>query len=150
MTTHIANPADLLDLTGQTLGTTDWYELRQDQVNLFADATGDHQWIHTDPERAARGPFKGTIAHGYLTLALAPRVLADVLTIDTVQAALNYGLNKVRFPSPVPVGAKLRATVTVTSAQHKPAGVEVVYGLTYEVDGTERPACIADVVVLYR
>jgi acyl dehydratase len=150
MTTHIADAADLLDLTGQTLGTTEWYEVRQDQVDRFADATGDHQWIHVDPERARSGPFGGTIAHGYLTLSLAPRVLGDVLTVDNVQAALNYGLNKVRFPSPVPVGARLRATVTVTSAQRRPAGVEVVFGLTYEVDGTERPACIADVVVLYR
>jgi len=150
MTTHLAQPTDLLELAGQTVGTTEWYDITQDQVNRFADATGDHQWIHTDPERAAAGPFGGTIAHGYLTLSLAPQILEEVLTVDNVTAALNYGLNKVRFPAPVPVGSKLRATVTVTSALQKPAGIEVVFGMTYEVDGGSRPACIADVVVLYR
>lgn len=150
MTTHLSQPTDLLELTGKTVGTTEWYEITQDQVNRFADATGDHQWIHTDPERAATGPFGGTIAHGYLTLSLAPKILEEVLTVDNVTAALNYGLNKVRFPSPVPVGANLRATVRVTSAQQKPAGIEVVFGMTYEIDGGSRPACIADVVVLYR
>ncbi|MBJ8342880.1 MaoC family dehydratase [Antrihabitans sp. YC3-6] len=150
MTTHIDSPADLVDLIGKTVGTTEWHDVTQDQVNRFADATGDHQWIHTDPERAATGPFGGTIAHGYLTLSLAPQVLAEVLEVDNVSAALNYGLNKVRFPAPVPVGSKLRTTVTVVSAHRKPAGVEAVFGLTYEIDGGSRPACIADVVVLYR
>ena len=150
MTTHLDTPTALLDLSGHTLGTTDWLDITQDQVNRFADATDDHQWIHTDPVRAAEGPFGGTIAHGYLTLSLAPMVLAEVLEIDDTTAALNYGLNKVRFPAPVPVGARLRATVTVTSAQQKPAGIETVFGLTYEVEGGGRPACIADVVVLYR
>jgi acyl dehydratase len=119
-------------------------------VNRFADVTGDHQWIHTDPERAAQGRFGGTIAHGYLTLSLVPQILAEVLTVDNVTAALNYGLNKVRFPSPVPVGSKLRVTVTVTAARQKPTGIEVVFGLTSEIDGASRPACIAGVVVLYR
>ena len=150
MTTHLDTPTALLDLSGHTLGTTNWLDITQDQVNRFADATDDHQWIHTDPARAAEGPFGGTIAHGYLTLSLAPMVLAEVLEIDDTTAALNYGLNKVRFPAPVPVGARLRATVTVTSAQQKPAGIETVFGLTYEVEGGGRPACIADVVVLYR
>ncbi|MFV9457773.1 MaoC family dehydratase [Rhodococcus sp. NM-2] len=150
MTTHLDTPTALLDLSGHTLGTTNWLDITQDQVNRFADATDDHQWIHTDPVRAAEGPFGGTIAHGYLTLSLAPMVLAEVLEIDDTTAALNYGLNKVRFPAPVPVGARLRATVTVTSAQQKPAGIETVFGLTYEVEGGGRPACIADVVVLYR
>jgi acyl dehydratase len=150
MTTHLDTPTALLDLSGHTLGTTDWREITQDQVNRFADATDDHQWIHTDPARAATGPFGGTIAHGYLTLSLAPKILAEVLDIADTTAALNYGLNKVRFPAPVPVGARLRATVTVTSAQQKPAGIETVFGLTYEVEGGGRPACIADVVVLYR
>ncbi|TSD99668.1 MaoC family dehydratase [Skermania sp. ID1734] len=150
MATRVTQPTDLLDLAGKTVGTTDWYEITQDQVNRFADATGDHQWIHTDPERAAKGPFGGTIAHGYLTLSLAPQILADVLTVDNLTAALNYGLNKVRFPAPVPVGSKLRASVSVKEAQQKPAGIEVVFGLVYEVEGSERPACIADAVVLYR
>lgn len=150
MTTHLTHPTDLLELPGKTVGTTEWYPITQDRVNRFADATDDHQWIHTDPDRAAAGPFGGTIAHGYLTLSLAPKILAEVLEVDNVTAALNYGLNKVRFPSPVPVDGRMRATVTVTSAQQKPAGIEVVFGMTYETEGTTRPACIADVVVLYR
>ncbi|MDI9937620.1 MaoC family dehydratase [Rhodococcus opacus] len=150
MSTHLAEPADLLGLIGQTVGITEPYYLTQSQINRFADATGDHQWIHTDVERAAQGPFGGTIAHGYLTLALTPLVLAEVLTIDNVTAALNYGLNRVRFPAPVLAGSPVRATVAVTGAEQKPGGVEAVFGLTFTVDGAERPACIADVVVLYR
>ncbi len=149
MTTVLDEPAELIELVGQCLGTTDWIEVTQDQVDLFADATGDHQWIHTDPRRAANGPFKGTIAHGYLTLSLAPVVISQVLQIRELTAALNYGLNKVRFPAPVRVGAQLRATVAVASAQQKTAGVESVFTLTYEIDGQTRPACVADVIVLY-
>ena len=150
MTTTLDTPRALLDLVGRELGRTDWREITQDQVNRFADATGDHQWIHTDPDRAAAGPFGTTIAHGYLTLSLTPIVLAEVLTIDQVGAAVNYGANKVRFPAPVPVGAKLRATVTLTAAVEKPAGIEAVFTLTYEIQGGPRPVCIAEVVVLYR
>ncbi|WP_009476849.1 MaoC family dehydratase [Rhodococcus sp. JVH1] len=146
---HHTQPTDLLDLVGQTIGTTGTLKIAQNQVNLFADATGDHQWIHTDPERAASGPFGSTIAHGYLTLSLAPSVLAEVLTVDGVHAALNYGLNKVRFPAPVPVGSALRVTVSVISGEQKPAGIEAVFRLTYEIDGGTRPVCVADVVVLY-
>jgi acyl dehydratase len=149
MTTVLEQPADLLALVGQSLGTTDWIEVTQQQVDLFADATGDRQWIHTDAERAAKGPFKGTIAHGYLTLSLTPAVIAQVLEIREVTAALNYGLNKVRFPAPVRVGSQVRAAVTVASAQQKTSGVESVFKLTYEIDGQARPACVADVIVLY-
>jgi acyl dehydratase len=149
MTTVLDEPADLLKLVGQVVGTTGWMTVTQHQVDLFAEATGDHQWIHTDPERAAKGPFKGTIAHGYLTLSLAPVVISEVLQIREVTAALNYGLNKVRFPAPVPVGAKIRGVVTVMSAQQKTSGVEGVFTLTYEIDGGDRPACVADVIVLY-
>ncbi|WP_068269080.1 MaoC family dehydratase [Aldersonia kunmingensis] len=150
MTTTINAPADLLDLVGHQLGTTDWQEIDQDRVNLFADATGDHQWIHTDTERAAAGPFGGTIAHGYLTLSLAPMIIDQLLRIENLTAALNYGLNKLRFPAPVPVGSKLRAAIDLVAAQEKPAGIEAVLRLTYEVQGGERPVCIADVVILYR
>ncbi|MRH92404.1 dehydratase [Nocardia sp. SYP-A9097] len=149
MTTQLDTPADLLGRAGQLLGASDWIEIIQPQVDLFAEATGDHQWIHTDPRRAAAGPFGGTIAHGYLTLSLAPVVIAEVLEIRGLTAALNYGLNKVRFPAPVPVGSKVRAMVTLVAAQQKPSGVEAVFGLTYEIDGGTRPACVADVVVLY-
>ena len=149
MTTILEQPADLLDLVGQSLGTTDWIEVTQQQVDLFADATGDRQWIHTDAERAAKGPYKGTIAHGYLTLSLTPAVIAQVLEIRELTAALNYGLNKVRFPAPLRVGSQVRAAVTVASAQQKTSGVESVFKLTYEIDGEARPACVADVIVLY-
>ena len=149
MTTTLEEPADLLGLVGQCLGATEWMNVTQQQVDLFADATGDRQWIHTDPERAAKGPFKGTIAHGYLTLALTPAVIAQVLEIRELTAALNYGLNKVRFPAPVRVGSRVRAAVTVASAQQKTSGVESVFTLTYEIDGEQRPACVADVIVLY-
>lgn len=149
MTTILEQPADLLGLVGQSLGTTEWIKVTQQQVDLFADATGDRQWIHTDAERAAKGPFKGTIAHGYLTLSLTPAVIAQVLEIRELTAALNYGLNKVRFPAPVRVGAQVRAAVTVASAQQKTSGVESVFKLTYEIDGEARPACVADVIVLY-
>ena len=149
MTTYLETPTDLIDLVGQQVGTTDWMKVTQEQVNLFADATGDHQWIHTDPQRAAKGPFKGTIAHGYLTLSLAPVVISEVLQIREVTAALNCGLNKVRFPAPVRVGSQIRAIVSVMSAQQKTSGVESVFELTYEIDGEKRPACVADVIVLY-
>ena len=149
MTTYLETPTDLIDLVGQQLGTTEWIKVTQEQVNLFADATGDHQWIHTDAQRAAKGPFKGTIAHGYLTLSLAPVVISEVLQIREVTSALNYGLNKVRFPAPLRVGSQMRATVSVMSAQQKTSGVESVFELTYEIDGEKRPACVADVIVLY-
>jgi acyl dehydratase len=149
MTTVLEEPADLLKLVGQRLGTTEWMKVTQEQVDRFADATGDHQWIHTDLERAAKGPYKGTIAHGYLTLALAPVVISRLLEIREITAALNYGLNKVRFPAPVRVGSQIRAVVSVMSAQQKTSGVESVFTVTYEIDGEERPACVADVIVLY-
>jgi acyl dehydratase len=149
MATVLDEPADLLKLVGQRLGTTEWMKVTQHQVDLFADATGDHQWIHTDPARAAKGPFKGTIAHGYLTLSLAPVVISEVLQIRELTSALNYGVNKVRFPAPVRVGSQIRASVTVMSAGQKTSGVEAVMTLTYEIDGEQRPACVADVIVLY-
>ena len=149
MTTVLEEPADLLKLVGQRLGTTEWMKVTQEQVDRFADATGDHQWIHTDLERAAKGPYKGTIAHGYLTLSLAPVVISRVLEIREITAALNYGLNKVRFPAPVRVGSQIRAAVSVMSAQQKSSGVESVFTVTYEIDGEDRPACVADVIVLY-
>jgi acyl dehydratase len=118
-------------------------------VDLFADATGDHQWIHSDPARAINGPFQGTIVHGFLTLSLAPEVISEVLEIRELTAALNYGVDKVRFPAPLRVGSRLRATVSVMCARQKTSGVEAVFTLTYEIEGGPRPACVADVVVLY-
>jgi acyl dehydratase len=149
MSTAVDQPADLLTLVGRPLGTTGWMEITQERVNLFADATEDHQWIHTDPARASNGPFKGTIAHGYLTLSLAPAVISEVLEIRELTSALNYGVDKVRFPAPLRVGSRVRATVTVMCARQKTSGVEAVFTLAYEIEGEPRPACVADVVVLY-
>lgn len=149
MTTYLDAPADLLERVGQRLGTTDWMKITQQQVDLFAEATGDRQWIHSDSDRAAKGPFKGTIAHGYLTLSLTPVVIGQVLQIREMTAALNYGVNKVRFPAPVRVGSQVRATVAVMRAEQKSSGLEAEFTLTYEIDGQTRPACVADVIVLY-
>jgi acyl dehydratase len=149
MNTVVDEPSDLLSLVGRPLGTTDWIKVTQEQVNLFAAATGDRQWIHTDPARAINGPFQGTIAHGFLTLSLAPVVISEVLEIRELTAALNYGVDKVRFPAPLRVGSHLRATVSVMCARQKTSGVEAVFTITYEIEGEPRPACVADVVVLY-
>jgi len=148
--THIAGPADLLNLVGRPLGVSPWHQVNQDRVNMFADATGDRQWIHVDPVRAAAGPFGGPIAHGYLTLALAPMLIADVLVVDHLEAALNYGLNKVRFPAPVPVGSRVRGVVTLKAADARPAGIEAVFTLVYELEDSDRPACVAEFVAIYR
>lgn len=149
MTIHLDTPTDLLTKAGQELGTTAWRQITQRQVDVFAELTGDRQWIHVDTERAAHGPFRSTIAHDFLALAMAPAIIAEVLQIREATAALNYGLNRVRFPAPVRVGMRIRAEVVVMRAQQKVAGVEVVYALTYQVQGGDRPACVADVIVLY-
>src|ERR1700712_2708324 len=112
----------LKDLVGEHIGYSDWHEVTQDQVNLFADATGDHQWIHIDPERAKAGPFGGPIAHGYLTLSLAPALLPEVIQVSGISMGVNYGCNKVRFPSPVPVGSKVRAGAQLVSVEDVSGG----------------------------
>jgi len=147
--TQVRAPADLLDLAGTQLGVTDWLQFTQQRVNLFAEATDDRQWIHVDPARAAAGPFGGPIAHGYLTLSLATVLIADVLVVEQLRAIVNYGLNKVRFPSPVPVGSRLRGVITLTGANERPAGVEAVFTVVYELENSVRPACVAEVVALY-
>jgi acyl dehydratase len=147
MTTVLDEPADPLELVGQPLGISEWMKLTQQQVDLFSDATGESGWIHTDPQRAAESPIKGTFAHGYLTLSLAPAVISQVLQIRELTAALNYGLNKVRFPAPVRVGSRIRAAVTVMSAQQKTSGVESMFKISYVIDGEPRLACVADVIV---
>jgi acyl dehydratase len=135
-------------LAGTDLGHTEWFEVTQDRVNLFAEATDDHQWIHTDPVRAADGPFGGTIAHGYLTLSLIIPLFTELLTINGVRMSVNYGLNKVRFPSPVPVGAKIRLHGTVADVTEvKGDGVEMLIDFTIEVDGGDKPACVAQAVL---
>ena len=139
---------ELESVAGTEIGTTDWVEITQDRVNQFADATGDHQWIHVDVEKAAAGPFGGTIAHGYLTLSLIPWLGAQVFTLETPGAKLNYGVNKVRFPNPVRVGARIRATISVNAVTDLPAGKQVTFGYVIAIEGQDKPACVAETVVL--
>lgn len=141
---------DLVELTGQPLGVSEWVTITQDMVDLFADATGDHQWIHVDPQRAAAGPFGTTIAHGYLTLALLPRLMHQIYRVDGVKLAINYGLNKVRFPAPVPVGSKIRAESSVVDvAEVGGGGYQVTLSTTVAIDGAAKPACVAESIVRY-
>jgi len=137
------------ELVGQQIGYSDWEPVTQDRVNLFADATGDHQWIHVDPERAKSGPFGVAIAHGYLTLSLAPVLLNKVLRVDNMKFGVNYGANKVRFPAPVPVGSELRMGVTVAAVEDVEGGVQVTYDLVMEVRDAPKPACVSQVVYRY-
>ena len=138
---------ELQALAGVDLGHTEWLEITQDRVNTFADATDDHQWIHVDPERAANGPFGGTIAHGYLTLSLIIPLFNQLLEIGGTSMSLNYGLERVRFPSPVRVGAKIRLRGVVDSVEPVAGnGVQMQVAFTVEVDGSEKPACVAQAV----
>jgi acyl dehydratase len=144
MTTAVHGLDELRRLTGRDLGRTDWLQVTQQRVNTFADATDDHQWIHTDPERAADGPFGGTIAHGYLTLALLIPLMTQLLDVSGVRMSLNYGLDKVRFPAPVPVGAKIRVRGQVVSVEDvKGDGVQLTVDFTVEIEGSDKPACVA-------
>jgi acyl dehydratase len=134
-------------LAGQDLGQSDWLEVSQEQIQLFADATGDQQWIHVDPERAKTGPFGGTIAHGYLTLALIIPLFGELLELRGVRMSVNYGLEKVRFPSPVPVGSKIRLSGKVVSVDEVAGdGVQMLLDFVIEVDGQDKPACVARAV----
>jgi acyl dehydratase len=141
--------ADLPDLEGATLGPGTWHEISQDQVDRFADATGDHQWIHVDPARAAAGPFGRTIAHGYLTLAVIPALLDDLLNVDGVSQAINYGLDKVRFPAPAPVGSRVRLTAAVERVEPVRAGFQATLAATVECDAAPRPVCVARALYRY-
>ena len=135
-------------LVGKDLGTTDWVEITQDKVNLFADATGDHQWIHVDPERATKeSPFGGPIAHGYLTLSLAPLFLPQLMNFTGFSMGVNYGTEKVRFPSPVPVGSKLRAGAVIDDVTDIAGGIQMKVTVTFEVEGAGKPACVATLVL---
>ena len=131
-------------LVGQHLGYSDWVEITQEQVNRFADATGDHQWIHVDPERAAKeSPFGGAIAHGYLTLSLLPMLMPQILEVTGFRMGVNYGTEKVRFPAPVPVGSRVRAGATLDSATPFDGGVQMVMTATVEVEGASKPSMVA-------
>ena len=132
-------------LAGADLGQTDWLEVTQDRVNTFAEATGDHQWIHVDVERAkAESPFGGPIAHGYLTLSLLVPLVSQTYTISDAKMGVNYGLNKVRFPAPVPVGSKVRARVTLKDVEEVAGGLQNTFAVTIEREGGDKPVCIAE------
>jgi acyl dehydratase len=135
---------DLKSRVGQELGVSDWHEVTQEAVNTFADATGDHQFIHVDPEKAKETPFGGTIAHGYFTLSLGPMFSYDLFHMEGVAFALNYGLNKVRFPSPVPVGSRVRMRMQLQNVEDIPGGAQITMLHTFEVEGTEKPGCVAE------
>ena len=141
---------DLTPLIGRHLGYSASHLITQERVDLFAEATGDHQWIHVDPERAAAGPFGGTIAHGYLTLSLGPMLVHDIVTWENIRMGVNYGLDRVRFPSPVPVGSMLRLGIVLVSAEPLgEGGVQVALELTFEVEGSPKPACVAELLLRY-
>jgi acyl dehydratase len=129
---------------GEVLGTSDWHDVTQEAIDAFADVTGDHQWIHVDVERAKDTPYGGTIAHGYYTLSLAPMFTAQVLSLEGFAFAINYGLNKVRFPAPVPVGSRVRATVRLAALEPIAGGAQMTLELTFEVEGGGKPACVAE------
>ena len=140
---------ELKQLAGQELGSGDWHEVTQEQINQFAEATGDHQWIHTDVERAKKGPFGGPIAHGYFTLPIIPVLLRDVMSVEGMRMGINYGLNKLRFPAPVPIGSKIRANVKCASVEEVSGGLQGTFDVTVEVDGQDKPGCVAQVIYRY-
>jgi acyl dehydratase len=143
----VINYADLAKHVGQELGASEWVQIDQDRVNKFADATGDHQWIHIDVERAKRElPTKGTIAHGYLTLSLIPFLAAKISRIDGVSRGINYGSNKVRFTNMVTVGSRVRARSKIVAVEPKGPGTQVTNEVTIEIEGQDRPACIAETI----
>ena len=131
---------------GEHLGYSDYIEITQERVNVFADATGDHQWIHVDVERAKSGPFGGPIAHGYLTLSLGPMLYPSVVRVEGFSMGVNYGANKVRFPSPVPVGARLRLGVKLLDAKEIAGGAESTMEFTFECEGAPKPSCVAEII----
>lgn len=139
---------EIKSAVGQPVEPSPWLEIDQQRVNTFADATEDHQWIHVDPERAATGPFGATIAHGYLTLSLVAGLNQHVIVFDTPGPKINYGLNKVRFPSPVPVGSRLRLNAQIVNAEDTPNGMLVTVKNVVEIEGSERPACVAESLIL--
>ena len=149
MTTNVETLDELASFVGKQLGTSSWVEVDQARINGFADATDDHQWIHVDAERAKNGPFGGTIAHGYLTLSLLIPMWMDILAVREVHTVVNYGLNKVRFPSPVPSGSRIRAHATLANFDAIPGGAQLTADVLVEREGGDKPACVAQVVFRY-
>ena len=140
---------ELRAAVGEQLGWTDWLEIEQKRIDLFAEATGDHQWIHVDPEQAAGGPFGTTIAHGFLTLSLIPSFTPQLFRVEGVRMGVNYGVNKVRFPAPVPVGSRLRATARIAELTEAGGGVQLVTQVTIEREGGDKPVCVAETVARF-
>jgi acyl dehydratase len=149
MTTRVETLDDLASFVGKELGTSSWIEVDQDWINGFADATDDHQWIHVDVDRAKDGPFGQTIAHGYLTLSLLIPMWTNILEVRDVHTIVNYGLNKVRFPSPVPSGSRIRAQATLVGLEAIPGGAQLTVDILVERQGNNKPACVAQLVFRY-
>lgn len=143
------NLAALTNAVGQHLGYGEWVEITQDRIDAFADATDDHQWIHVDPDAAAKGPFGVTIAHGYLTLSLASLFLSQCAAVGGISMGINYGVNKARFPSPVRVGSRVRGGCELVEVTDIPGGVQAVIRVTIEIEGGDKPACVVDTVTRY-
>lgn len=145
--TTFENPRKLLEAVGADLGVSEWIEIAQERIDQFADATGDHQWIHVDPERAKEGPFGTTIAHGYLTMSLVNLFLPQILEVQNVSMGVNYGADKLRFPAPVPVGSKIRGRGELVEAEEVKGGaIQAKVRVTVEIEGGERPACVVDTI----
>ncbi|WP_037577646.1 MaoC family dehydratase [Phaeacidiphilus oryzae] len=140
---------ELAAAVGTELGSSDWHTVTQEQVDLFAEATGDHQWIHVDPERAKAGPFGGPIAHGFLTLSLIPLLAKECYAVEGIKMAVNYGSNKVRFPSPVPVGTKVRGSAELVSLDEVPGGRQAVVRFTVSSEGSPKPHCVAETITRF-
>ena len=149
MGTVFDNPDALSGAVGQHLGYSEWLTVNQDRIDRFADATGDHQWIHVDPDAAAAGPFGATIAHGYLTLSLTNLFLPQIITVENISMGINYGVNKVRFPMPVRVGSTVRAGAEIASVEEIDGGVQCVIRITVEIEGETKPACVVENVTRY-
>lgn len=149
MTTVFKTPDELLTKVGEKLGETEWMTIDQDRINLFADATGDHQWIHVDPVKAKDGPFGACIAHGYLTLSLVNYFLPQIIDVQGISMGVNVGLDRVRFPSPVAVGSRIRGVGELVSAEEMKGGIQSVVRVTVEIEGQDKPACIADTISRY-
>jgi acyl dehydratase len=149
MTTVFKSPLDMEAAVGQRLGESEWLTIDQARINLFADATGDHQWIHVDPERAKDGPFGATIAHGYLTMSLVNMFLPQIVDVQGISMGVNYGADKLRFPSPVRVGSRVRGVGELVAVENVKGGVQATVRVTVEIEGSDRPACVVDTISRY-
>jgi acyl dehydratase len=150
MATVFDSPRDMLGKEGTELGVSDWLEIDQKRIDLFAEATGDHQWIHVDPERAKSGPFGATIAHGYLTMSLVNKFLPETIVVKGISMGVNYGADKLRFPAPVPVGSRIRGRSELVKVEEvKNGAIQATVRVTVEIEGGDRPACVVDTISRY-